>query len=182
LTSEEIETAMEDVQAVHFSCKGWKGKALQVFDSKTNGILYTVDTKFRKPNLIFKRGDDGDKFGTTTYHATSSRIDLEINDQSLEMKPTKILSSTYTYPSPVFGNTTMTWKSGSMWKNIDFVLLDEQSLPVARCSAPYLSSDFSGKIEFLTSRANKDEAKEEILIGAMSLVYLTITIYYAAIA
>lgn len=76
----------------------------------------------------------------------------------------------------------MTWKSGSLWKKVDFVLLDEQALPVARCSAPYLSTDFSGNIEFLNSRANDTQAKEEILIGAMSLVYYTITTYYAAIA
>lgn len=182
LTSEEIGTSADESQTVHFSLKGWKSKALQVFDSNNNTILYTVDTKFRKPNLVFKHGDDGDKFGTTTYHATSSRIDLEIKGQSVEMKPTKIFGSTYSYSSPVFGNAAVTWKSGSLWKNIDFVLLDEQALPVARCSAPYLSKDFSGKVEFLNSRASNSEAKEEILIGAMSLIYLTVTLYYAAIA
>lgn len=172
---------VEEVQAVRFCCKGWRSKALQVFHSKTDTTLYTVDTKFRKPNLIFKHDDDGGKFGSTTYHSTTNRIDLEINGQSTELKPTKILSSTYTYSSPAFGNVTMTWKSVSAWKQIDYVLLDERALPVARCSAPYFSADFSGQIEFLNTRASDQQGKEEILIGAMSLIYLTITIYYTAI-
>lgn len=180
--AKEVKIESDDIQAVRFCCKGWRSKALQVSDVRTNAITCTIDTKFRKPNLVFKHGEEGQQFGTTTYHTLSTKIDLDINGQSVELKPTKTFSSSYTYTSPAFNNTTLSWKCNSGWKNIDYVLLDERALPVARCSAPCFSMDFSGKIEFLESAVTSQQAREEILITVFSLVYLTITTYYAAIA
>lgn len=175
------QTGQDETFAVRFNCKGWRSKALQVFDDKSDAVAYTIDTKLRKPNLIYKHGEDGQTFGTASFHSLSSKIETEINGQSAEMKLAKILGSTYTYSSPSFNNNTMTWKSGSGWKNLDYVLLDEQSLPVAKCSAPYFSKDFSGRLEFLESKVTNQGAKEEIIVTAFALVYMTITASYAAV-
>lgn len=180
-SSGATQTGQDGTFAVRFNCKGWKSKALQVFDDKSDAIAYTIDTKFRKPNLIYKHGEDGQTFGSASFHSLSTKIETEINGKSTEMKLAKILGSTYTYSSPSFNNSTMTWKSGSGWKNLDYVLLDEQSLPVAKCSAPYFSKDFSGRLEFIESKVTSQQAKEEILVTAFALIYMTITAYYAAI-
>lgn len=179
--AEGIQTGADETSAVHFKCKGWKSKGLQVFDDKTDNILYTIDTKFRKPNLIYKHNANGQTFGTASYHALSTKIEAEINGTSVELKLAKILGSTYTYSSPSFNGTKMTWKSGSGWKNLDYVLLDEQSLPVAKCSAPYWTNDMSGRLEFVESKVNSQAAKEEILVTAFALIYMMIEASYAAI-
>lgn len=112
----------------------------------------------------------------------STKIKVDHNGKSFEMKLAKLFGSTYTYPSLAFHDSTMTWKSGSSWKTLDYVLLDEQSLPVAKFSAPYFSSDYSGRVKFLESKANSQEGKEEILVTGFALVYMTIQASYAAIA
>lgn len=179
--SEGIATGSDETSAVRFNCKSWKSRALEVFDDKSNNIICTIDTKFRKPNLIFKHGNEGETLGLASYKSLSSKIEIEHNGNTFEMKLTKFLGSSYAYDSPSFSNATLTWKSGSGWKNIDYVLMDEQSMPVAKISAPYFSSDFSGRLEFIESRASSIQAKEEILIGAFALVYMTIQAYYAAV-
>lgn len=165
-----------------FCCKGWKGSTLEIFDSETRALLYTVRSKLRKPHLIIQSGRDGPELGTAVYHTLSSKIDLEIDGQPTEMKTKRMLSSTYTFSSRAFGGATMTWESKSHWRTFDYTLLDDKALPIAKCSAPYWSSNFAGKIEILNADSVDERQRREILITGFALTYLMIITYYAAIA
>lgn len=171
----------DNTRAVRFCCKSWKSKALQIFDSETNALLYTVDTKLRKPHLIFQSGDGGSEFGSATFHLLTTKIDVTVNGQPIELKTKKILATSYSYTSPAFGNNVLTWKSGSKWSTLDFVLLDEKAEPIARCTDPNWKLDYSGNIEFIESKINSEDVRKEIIVTGFALIYLAITTYYSAI-
>jgi hypothetical protein len=93
------------------------------------------------------------------------------------MHKTKLRSS-YTYSSPAFQNQDVTWTSKSDWKNLDYVLLDENLLPVARYTTEgisLLSWSKLGKIEFLDPGTLSSAMKDEIVVVGLTLAYNVLT-------
>ncbi|KAF2485585.1 hypothetical protein BDY17DRAFT_293928 [Neohortaea acidophila] len=165
------------VQTYDIPYKNWKSTKALVNDVSTGTTLYELDvpTIFRSKVLMRTANDDAE-IGHCQSSLFKSTLKAELRGQALELQLKKRFSSDYTYASPAFGGATMTWTFHSGWSDIYYVLLDEQSLPVARWTArgPSIFTNL-GKVEFLGTKAESQEAREEIFLTGLTLIYIIVT-------
>lgn len=65
----------------------------------------------------------------------------------------------------------MTWTTTNTLKVWNFICLDQDSLPVAKFSANIWAVQTLGEIELLGPKAGDMEAREEIVVMALTLYY-----------
>lgn len=77
----------------------------------------------------------------------------------------------------------MTWKSKSHFKSYDYILLNEQQIPVAKMvSVAGMSAKKIGKIEFAEGFVDSNGARDEVVISAITLAYYVMQTMMAAVA
>ena len=163
---------------VDFAWKSWTARVSEA--SNPSETLYTVDFRsLRRPFLVFKTAADGATVGTGDFHTFSIHADYEMRGRRGKLKALKRWQTQYTHlshtyaddPSPSAAPVGMTWASSSGFKTWDFVCLDEAQMPVARFSANMWDVRRLGRIEFMGPLAGSAEAREEILIVGLTLLY-----------
>ena len=75
----------------------------------------------------------------------------------------------FSYTSPSFDNTTLTWQYQGHFKTFDLTCLAEDSLPVARISIQVWGGKKLGTIEICDQRASSGPAMDEIVVTAFAV-------------
>ncbi|QDS67907.1 hypothetical protein FKW77_008413 [Venturia effusa] len=165
---------------VDFSWKNLQAK-ITAQDSPTVP-LYIVDAPLAlvSPRLTFRHENTGATFGTAKLHPISIHADVTLHDRPVVLRPLKRFKTSYThlsaaYPSsPADGLVPMTWTTTVTAKRWDFICLDPSSVAVARFSARIWGVRRLGTVEFLGERGGVKEWREEVVVMAVSLLYLMI--------
>lgn len=166
------------VQSYDVIYKDWKCTRAFVQDPESKEILYNCDLpSLRRCRINLRSAIDDVEIATGNPYSLKKHISSSVRGQDLDLRYKNLLKCNYTYTSPAFGNSKMTWTCHSGFKEMVYVLLDEQSLPVARwkTSGPKVGpfKDL-GRLEILGTRVDSDAAKEEILITGLTLVFLEV--------
>lgn len=155
----------------------------EVTEEHSDALLYNVHYTMRKPHLRFMRPGTEEPFGTSTFHLTTRRIDMQLSGATTELKGRKWYSMDYQYVSPAFGNQNMSWKSKSHFKSYDYVLLNEQQIPVAKLvSVAGMSCKKIGRLEFSEGFVDSNGAKDEVVASAITLAYYVMQNMMAGVA
>lgn len=164
---------------VEFSWKKWNTIVTDDRDPESNPT-YTVDFhhSMTSPHFLFKSASDHGIIGTGTLHTFSINAEYELHGQKDTLLAQKRWQTVYTFLSRAFSDTsspvTLTWSSSSGFKTWNFVCMDENQQTVAKFSANIWALKKMGKIEFLGAKAERDAAREEIVVTGLTLFYCTI--------
>lgn len=151
--------------------ENWKERTVTVVEPDSTTPTYTIAVRtIRKPHMTF-RNALGQEVGTANFHTLSSDIDTVVGKHELTMKMNSWRKGNYTYTSPAFAKSIITWESpNTTWRYYDLVCLDEQKMPLARFTT---STDWStvkvGTLEILGERMATQEAMDEIAVTGLAL-------------
>ncbi len=165
-----------EVQTFDVRYKDWKCIKALVRDTTSGNDTYQLDlATIIRSNIILRSTADDSEIGKAQFNPFKKSLAVKIHGDELTLRCKKMLSADYSFESTAFSNQTMTWKFHSGWSDMYYVLVDEQSLPVARWSTKGCGVLTKlGKVEFLGRKADSKEAKEEVLLTGMTLLYLMI--------
>jgi hypothetical protein len=176
-------TADDVAQTLEIRYTGLSGREAHVLDAATSDaahptVLYTVEYRTRKPNVHVYRGPAasgagaGAEIATGVYHNfTTCRLDVRVGGQALELRPRRMLSSDYKWTgSAALGGQTLMWDHKPRWRSDQYVLIDEQGLPVARLTQKCSSLRRLGNLEILGRCPQTQAAVDEIVATCLTLV------------
>lgn len=156
----------------------WKCKTILVVHSGSpENILYSIDNHWSKPHVVVKAAS-GVEIGNTTFHCMSGRVDVVIQNKTIEVKRKSVFSSSYTCALPSVQGGTVTFKvSAGQTKGFKFSCLDDKAMPVARSSGASLGDSMNsiGKLEIAEEYAGRQEVIDEIVVIALSLTNPNVT-------
>src|ERR1700722_3861588 len=108
LTSDQTRTLV-----VRFD--NWKWRKATIFDSDEKTELYRLECHLHKPQIIIERLLDNapspQSKGEATFHALSSRIDIRLHDNDIQLISRGLMKDSYTYASAALNGAKMTWQS-----------------------------------------------------------------------
>lgn len=143
--------------------------ALGEIASETSDI--TDDASHDSPNT--------DIIGKGTVHVVRIDADYEVHGRSDKLVAQKRWSTEYTHRSEAMSDdgklVTMHWLSDSNFKTWDFICVDENQLPVAKCTTNLWALKTFGKIEFMGPKAHDRAFQEEIMVTGLTLMYCMVT-------
>ena len=165
-------------QSYNIIYKDWKCSRAVVQVPGTNENVYNVELPtFVRAKINLKSAQDNAEIASGNPFCLKKHISANIRGKDLDLRYVSVFKCNYTYTSPAFDGNKMAWSCESGIKSMQYVLQDEQGLPVARwtLSGPSVGpfKDL-GRIEFLGTKANSQEAKEEILITGLMAIYVEI--------
>lgn len=184
-------------RTLHVKYENWKQNSARVLDSDKTNVLYTSTSKLRKPHMTFRswpannpgqdREDEGTIVGTVTFPLFHVQVDTVVHDRPISLRPKSKWSfkPKWAYSSPAFDDATLTWQSRCGFKTFDFVLLDENQLPLAKFSSNDSWTKWKkvGDIEICDPQAASSEKLDEIVVVGLALVeYLLIQVRGATAA
>ncbi|KAL8847981.1 MAG: hypothetical protein Q9221_006997 [Calogaya cf. arnoldii] len=141
--------------------------------------IYTVDySTIKKECILISSSTTNARIGSGTLHIFSINPNFKIHRQNHTgvLKALSRWKTSYTYLSHAFAPPNsppipMTWTGNSDFKTWDFVCLDPQQIPIAKVRANYWSLTKAGWIEFLRDREISEEARDEIVVTGLTLMY-----------
>lgn len=154
--------------------RDWRSRHGVLIDTTTGATLYTSEHRYRKPTFTLANAQ-----GTPVANAASSawtmKFDFHLTGVgAFELTPRHKLGCDVTYPSPAYGQT-LTWKSTKYWNRLEYVLLDEGALPIARFLGgsawkcmPW--GEFGG-FEFVEGRVETEAARDEVVATGLCVAY-----------
>ena len=148
-------------------------------DQDKETLLYEVDIRNRRPQLTVRRTAAGNKtVGTVNFHPMTRRMEATISDHTFKLKGKKWTYCDLQWESPAFGCKTLTWKRKTMWVVLDFVLLDENQIPVARFCPRAMSFKKTCAIELMDGDMSPEKLDEIVTTG---LAVYQDTVYYTSV-
>ncbi|KAK6007605.1 hypothetical protein QM012_004419 [Aureobasidium pullulans] len=156
----------------------WKCKNILVVDANfPEDILYTIDNHWSSPHVIVKSAF-GAEIGNTTFHTLTSRIDVVVQNQAIEVKRKSVFSSSYTCALPSLQGATVIFKvSAGQTQGFKLSCLDDKAMPVVRTSGASLGDSMNsiGKLEIAEEYAGRQEVRDEIVVLVLSLTSPNVT-------
>jgi hypothetical protein len=204
MPSQLSETPKTPTLTVDFSWRKFKSLIYEG-DTVVGTPLYTLDYKILgRLKLVFKRvsnpaalneitpetpggtedfSDDNspksDIIGRGKIRIVHIDADYEVHGRTDKLVAQKRWRTEYTHRSKAMSDdgklVTMHWLSDSDFKSWDFICVDENQLPVAKCTANIWALKRIGKIEFMGPKAHDKAFQEEIMVTGLTLAYCMIT-------
>lgn len=180
LTSDQTRTLV-----VRFD--NWKWRKATIFDLDEKTELYRLECHLRKPQIIMESLLDNapspQSKGEATFHALSSRIDIRLHDNDIQLISQGLMKDSYTYASPALNGAKMTWQSKSRGRYFNLICLDERAIPVAQVSLGSWSVTKAGTIELAGERLMSHGPEvDEIILTALAMMQQRLTRYAATVA
>ena len=158
-----------------------KHATIHLTDSEHQKELYTISTRYRKPQITIRTGFDDLVVATANFHNFSNRIDLTVQGRAITLEPHG-LGRSYSYTSPAFNNTRMVWKPHKVIDDLNMVLLDGKGIAIARYKPEYKGTKTGGTLEMLSECLSSDAVAEEVVVVALAVVHYKETQRTAAAA
>ena len=160
----------------------WKWRKATISGSDENAKLYRIECHMRKPQIILQsllsNSASTEASGDASFHTLSSRIDIRLHDQRIELISRGSLKNVYTYVSHAFDGAKMTWQSRSIGRDFNIVCLDEKAIPVAQISLGSWSLTKAGTIELTGARVmNQGPEMDEIVLTGIAIMQQRLTTY-----
>lgn len=159
------------------------GRLKLIFKRISNPAALAKISSEETSNIADDTGDDNapnsDIIGKGTIRIVHIDADYEVHGRSDKLVAQKRWRTEYTHRSKAMSNdgklVTMHWLSDSDFKTWDFICVDENQLPVAKCSVNIWALKTIGKIEFMGPKAHDRAFQEEIMVTSLTLAYCMIT-------
>src|ERR1700761_8275141 len=81
-----------------------------VFDNNQAAEVYTIDARYRKPQMTIRSTVSNSKVATANFHALKTRIDMTLYGRQLTLESGGFLGVKYAYSSPALGGERMIWQ------------------------------------------------------------------------
>lgn len=167
--------------------KDWLARHGQILDASTGAQLYALEHRYRKPTFALNT-PTGQPIATACSSKWSMRMEMAIasTGQEFELTPNHKFGCDCTYFSPTFGQT-LTWDHRSKWTGgVEYILLDAQAQPIARCQGGSVWKCMSwgtfGTVEFVEGRVEGEAQRDEVMATGLTLLYKAVVNQQAAIA
>jgi hypothetical protein len=181
------ESSLGQTRTLTIQFDNLKWRKATVLDSERKTELYRVESHVRNPQIIMhsllENVPSAESTGEATFHTLSSRIDIRLHGQEIELNSRGFLKDGYTYVSRARPGATMTWKSKSKLNYLELVCLDERAIPVARTSFPSWSLTSAGTIELAGEETVKrGREMDEIILTGLAMMQQRMTVFASAIS
>ena len=152
------------------SSHNWKGH-VRIFEANSTTLLYKVKWSIRKPlRLTMHSASHDHDLGSITFHALTWRIDIVVHGLSIAMKPQGLLFRRFSYVSPSFDNTTLTWLYEGHLRTFDLTCLNNDNMPVARVSINPWGVQKLGTMKICSERAASGLAMDELVATGFAVM------------
>jgi hypothetical protein len=170
--SKPVSAPTSDTLLVDFS---WKKFSAVVTDSTDpTKPLYTIRySVLKSPHMDFRSAVDDKQIACADVHVIGINPTLTLHDKDMPLRASRRLKTQYSYPSMAISSsntpTLLTYTSECGFKNWDFILVDQQQLPVARFSSNVWATKKIGQIEFMGDCAKSQQVREEIIVTSLTV-------------
>lgn len=152
----------------------WRARHGKIIDAATGSTLYTSEHRYRSPTFALNK-PSGESIATATSSKWTMRFDINVAGRDFELTPRHKLGCDIEFISQAYGGQKLTWKSTKYWNRLEYVLLDENSLAIARFLGgsawkcmPW--GEFGG-FEFMEGRVETEEQRDEVVGTGLCLAY-----------
>ncbi|KIW33859.1 uncharacterized protein PV07_00675 [Cladophialophora immunda] len=143
---------------------------IRVLDADKTTDVYTVDARYRKPQMTIRSNASNAEVATVDFHTLSTRIDAKLHGRPVSLESSG-LTRTYSYASPELGGEKMTWTPRKKIDDLNMVLLNGQGLAIARYKPNYKGSKRGGSMEMLAPCWRSEEFMEEVITMFLAVMH-----------
>ncbi|KIY01347.1 uncharacterized protein Z520_02899 [Fonsecaea multimorphosa CBS 102226] len=136
---------------------------IRLLDTDQTTVLYTVEARYRKPQMTIRSNVSDAEVATVDFHALTTRIDVKLHGQPLTLESSRF-NTQYSYASPALCGEKMSWKPRKKIDDLNMVLLDGQGLAIARYKPNYKGSKRGGSMEMLAPCWSSEAVMEEVIV------------------
>ncbi|KAL8993457.1 MAG: hypothetical protein Q9169_006326 [Polycauliona sp. 2 TL-2023] len=158
-----------------------KFKAFIATTAEPQKPVYIIDySTIKKECILVSSASTGARIGSGILHIFSINPNFKLHGRKGQLKALSRWKTSYEHksyafaPSPNGPPATMTWTGNSDFKTWDFVCMDENQIPVAKCTANWWGIKKIAWIEFLGDRVISEAARDEIVVTGLTIMYCMI--------
>ncbi|KAH0842964.1 hypothetical protein AYO21_03321 [Fonsecaea monophora] len=144
---------------------------ISVLDTDKTTTMYTVDARYRKPQMRIHSNTTNAEVATVDFHSLTTRMDLKFRGQPLTLESSGFMATQHWWASPELGGEKMTWKPRSKIDDLNIVLLDGQGIAIARYKPNYKSMKRGGSLEMLAPCWRSEALMEEVIVMLLAVVH-----------
>lgn len=150
----------------------WSGRHMKVTEDTSDGpLVYAADLKMRKPHMLFQATGTAQLPASVTFHNFSRTIDLSINGEEMQMKPTSKLKFEFEFHSHALPGKKLTWLKSKEWLWLNLDCVDESGTLFAQFKGhKSWTGKKSGRLQIY--QPAEQALTDELVVTALADVYL----------
>ncbi|KAL8715389.1 MAG: hypothetical protein Q9220_000722 [cf. Caloplaca sp. 1 TL-2023] len=158
---------------LHIYLDGYSHRHLTIADMDKTHPLYTITQNSgssmfsSKPHMRITHPSTSAPIGSATFHSWSRAIDLDFHGTLVAMESEGIMTRSYSYMSPAFGER-LKWKYEGTWGS-DLVLVNERKEWIARFESSVFAMKKQGKLHVVHGGIG-GAALDEVVVGGMAFI------------
>ncbi|KIW98104.1 uncharacterized protein Z519_01688 [Cladophialophora bantiana CBS 173.52] len=142
---------------------------IRVLDTDPTTVIYTVDARYRKPQMTIRSNSNDGEVATVDFHCLTTRIDMRLHGRTLSLESSGFMKTQYSYASPELGGEKMTWTPRKKLDDLNMVLLNGQGLAIARYKPNYKGPKRGGSMEMLAPCLTSGAMMEEVIVMCLAV-------------